>query len=299
MFIVRFILVMSIIACAAFFDNMDRKSSINNNIISLQNKSKFDKLDVLFVGSSYSYSGIKPSLLDSEGLSSYNLGIVSAGIEFYELIVDDYLENIKYPPKKIFILISPMTFSSWADNYSEYPIHRYLENPKSNIEVIIKYNHFSEFNSFFIRSIKKGIQNIFSINSNLPNRPIASRGYVHSNRVMSLSETKTRGYNYIPLIKENFINTRSSYLEEFVSKLEAKGIEVFYFELPTNRLRDYFNQYYLETYDLYIDNLSKSDNFLKINETLFTDRNFRNIDHMNDSGAEIATKEIINYLGNR
>lgn len=189
-----------------------------------------------------------------------------------------------------------MTFSSMADNYSAYPIHRYLENPKSNIEIIMKYNHFKKFRSMFRKSLKKGINNIFSNNSNFANPKIENRGYVYSDKVVTLSDVKNTEHLYSPLLSENLLNTKLSLLEEFTTSLKNKGMEVVYFELPTNKSRDYFSQDYLSSYDSFTEKLSKTNNFLKINTTLFTNSDFRNIDHMNDNGAVKATMKVVNYL---
>lgn len=58
MFVITFIVIIFILGGVASFDNLDRKTADNNNIVSLQNKAKYDSLDVLFVGNSYCYSGI-------------------------------------------------------------------------------------------------------------------------------------------------------------------------------------------------------------------------------------------------
>ena len=84
-----FFLIVCLLSVFSYFDNIDKNRSNNYNIITLQDKTNYDNLDVLFVGSSYSYSSIKPSLLDEISLSSYNLGIAAAGVEFYELLIDD------------------------------------------------------------------------------------------------------------------------------------------------------------------------------------------------------------------
>ena len=59
------------------FDNLDKDTSENHNIISLQSKSSYDSLDILFIGNSYCYSAIDTYILDSQSISSFNLGIAT------------------------------------------------------------------------------------------------------------------------------------------------------------------------------------------------------------------------------
>ena len=132
-------IIASIISVFGKYDNTDRYTSKNPNIYRLNIVSNYDNLDILFLGNSHCYSGIIPRMLDSIGVNSYNLGIATAGISFYEIIINDYLLNVNTPPQNIFIYLGPLTFSSKSDNYIKYPIHRYLDNPISNIEVVLNY----------------------------------------------------------------------------------------------------------------------------------------------------------------
>lgn len=295
-FNIVFILIVVLLSGFALFDNIDKNKSKNNNIITLQDKINYDNLDVLFVGSSYSYSSIKPSLLDEISFRSYNLGISAAGVEFYELVIDDYIENSKSNPKVIFINVSLMTFSSKVDDYSTYPIHRYLEIPKSHFQIVSKYNHYDKLITMLKKSIGKGIINIFTYNFGSDNREISNRGYIKSNHIVNQFIIKSTEHLYTPFLLEKFNNLKLERLKNLVSEIEKKGIKVVYFELPTNTLEKYFNINYLKEYESGLKELSKTNNLLRIDKSLFNELNYRNIDHMNDSGAEIATNEVITFL---
>lgn len=295
-FNIVFILIVVLLSGFALFDNLDKNKSKNNNIITLQDKINYDNLDVLFVGSSYSYSSIKPSLLDEMSLRSYNLGIGAAGVEFYELVIYDYIENSKSNPKVIFINVSPMTFSSKVDDYSTYPIHRYLENPKSHFQIASKYNRYDKLITMCKKSIGKGIINILTYNFDSNIGEVTNRGYIYSDEVVNKFITQSTKHLYTPFLKEKFDDIKLSHLKNIVSKIEKKGIKVVYFELPTNTLEKYFNINYLKEYESSLKDLSKTNNLLRIDKSLFTELNYRNIDHMNDSGAEIATNEVITFL---
>ena len=84
--------------------------------------------------------------------------------------------------------------------------------------------------------------------------------------------------------------------EDFILNLSKKEVKVIFYELPTNHLERYFNDDYLLSYNYFVNNLSKSFPLLKVNKLLFNDDNYRDIDHINNSGANLATKQIIYYL---
>ena len=279
------------------FDNIDKQTSNNHNIIRIQTKSNYDSLDILFVGNSYCYSGIIPSLFDEVGIRSYNLGIATAGPFFYELIINDYLEFINTKPKSIFILVSPITFSILADNFSAYPIHRYLENPKTNEEIVFQFGLPDEYINLFKKSVTKGIKNL--INKKVKNEEnyTTERGFIPSEITNNETIVQNTQYLYTPLKNENFNQQYFAYLKKIVRELETKGIKIVFYELPTNMLYEYFNSQYLLSYKSAIESL-KSDYIFLSNELKLNNDCFRNIDHLNTKGAEIATKSIIEKIKN-
>jgi len=280
------------------FDNIDKNTSNNSNIISLQNKSNFENLDVLFLGNSYCYSSIKPAMLDSVDIKSYNLGIASAGVEFYELIINDYLNNVSEYPETIFLLITPMTFSSKTDIYTDYPLHRYLENPISNFEIAITYDHFDELMPMYKRSVKKGFSNIFSYNKFKQKSIIdmKNKGFIESNQLVNKDIISKTIPWFSPLLNDIWDQNKVKKLKDLTKFIKSKGIEVVYFELPTNQLNNYFSQKYLMFYEKAVKTLSKSEKFLSIDDSLFLTIHYKDIDHMNSDGATIATNEVIKYL---
>ena len=75
-----------------------------------------------------------------------------------------------------------------------------------------------------------------------------------------------------------------------------KGIDVIFIEIPTNRLSTYFNSTFLSNYENLMNKLGEHTQILRLDSSKFQKSNYRNIDHMNSSGAFIATKEIIYFL---
>lgn len=279
------------------YDNADRHYTTNTNIITLQTKSKFDSLDVLFLGNSYCYSAIQPEILDKYNIKSFNLSVAAAGVEFYELIMMDYLKHVEAYPEKIFILLSPMTFSTKSDNYKLYPIHRYLEKPISNIELILMRKQLTYLLPLYKKSISKGVQNILTTKkvSNMTMQP-NKRGFVENHNTITQEGITKSEYLYTPLLNDSFDFKKINAIQEFVSSLEKLNINVYFLELPTNLLNNYFNDNYLTAYDQSLKELRKNNLIYSVSDSLFSTENFRNIDHMNASGSIIVSHQISNFL---
>ncbi|MBK8519571.1 MAG: hypothetical protein IPL54_01385 [Chitinophagaceae bacterium] len=257
------LLPLAIMLTIGLFDNSDKKYSPNENIIKLQNLNSFDSLDFLFVGNSYCYSGIKNSMFDSLNIRTFNLGIATAGPLFYKLTITDYLSSIKKYPNYTFLLVSPTSFSNGADNFSAYPIHRYLDKPVSNFSLAT-----SQLKMIFLypelvqKSFKKGVNNIISFNKTAPvnniNPLLASKGYESSKIIIDKKIVKETEGLYMPFKKETFSNSRYSILLDIIAILQEKGIKVILFDLPTNKLSKYYNAEFNKTYNDVIADLKKN-----------------------------------------
>ena len=290
------ILLSIVILVLSKFDNLDKTTTSNNNIISLQQKSKFDSLDILFVGNSYCYSGIMPSLFDKNNIKTYNLGIATAGPYFYEIIIDDYLEFVESKPKSIFILTSPMTFSSQADNFKEYPIHRYLEKPISNEKIIFQYDFELKYFDILTKSVKKGAHNLVKWNKeNKTNELIKSKGFLASSASNNDKITRNSRHLYLHLKNERFNQMKFEYMIKYLNRLQNKGIEIVYYELPTNMLNEYFSEIYMKSYKTALKKLKSSYRFIP-NDLYLKNKYFRNIDHLNTVGARIVTHNLIDRI---
>ncbi len=290
------ILLSIVILILSKFDNLDRAITSNNNIISLQQKSKFDSLDILFVGNSYCYSGIMPSLFDKNNIKAYNLGIATAGPYFYEIVINDYLEFVKSKPKSIFILVSPMTFSSQADNFKVYPIHRYLQRPISNEKIITRYNFEFKYFDFLMKSVKKGVHNLFNWKKGIKSKELMkSKGFLASTIANNDKIIHNSRHLYLPLKKERFNQIKFEYMIKYSNRLRDMGIEIVYYELPTNMLDEYFSEAYTKAYKTALNKLKSRYRFIPNNLSL-KNKYFRNIDHLNTVGARIVTHNLIDRI---
>ena len=292
---------LTLMVTIGLFDNSDKKYSPNENVIKLQNLNRFDSLDFLFVGNSYCYSGIKNSMFDSLNIRTFNLGIATAGPLFYKLIITDYLSSIKKYPGYIFLLVSPTSFSGGADNFNAYPIHRYLNKPISNVGLVTaRLSTVLLYPELVNKSYKKGLNNIISFNKVVPANKIkpilAAKGYESSKTIIDDKVIKETEALYIPFKEENFSHSKYSILLDIITLLQQKGIKVILFDLPTNKLTQYYNAEFNKTYNAAISDLKKKFNFIPLAQINLNDSCYRNQDHMNDFGAEIVTNHLINSI---
>ncbi len=297
--VVLFLLIpTAIVRMVGNYDAIDAAFSHNNNVISLQHKNEFDSLDILFTGNSYCYAGIIPKVFDSAGLNTLNLGIATCGPQFYELIIHDYLLHAKQQPKAIFILLSPMIFSTDADNFGEYAIHRYLLNPLSNEQLAQQFGLYNKYIDYTIRSFKKGTTNL------LKKQPLPdveeyrmNRGFVTKDVAATENDIQQAAKLYEPLRKETFNQSKFEQLMQLVTQLKGKGIQVVFYQLPSNRLEDFFSKEYMEDYHGIVSELTKTE--IVINQlNLPRDKYYRDIDHLNTEGAYLSSNNIVATIKN-
>ncbi len=279
-------------------DKLDKYSNSNETIQTIICKDKFDSLDVLFVGNSYSYSGIYANMFDTAGLKVFNLGIAASGVYFYDLLVNDYLKSCKKVPKTICFVISPMTFSKKSDDFIAYPIHRYLNQDLTNIEITKSYQLYSSFFSMTAKSLRKSFQNQFS-KSNLNHQQLncSEKGFIKNDKIADSLSIVKDFIKYQSLKNEQFDLKKSSFFINNIKLLQSKSIEVMILELPTNQLNSCFNETYLEQYEAFWKIVSMGfNNVYRIPSEHFSKEHYRDIDHLNTNGAIFATQKIIQKL---
>ncbi len=280
------------------FDNKIIPDDIN--AVKAKYSYMYDSLDYLFMGNSFVYSGIDPIILDSSGYKCFNFGISTAGVSYYEILINDYLKNIKKPPKTILLLVSPMTFSSAADNWQAYPIHRYLISPLSNEYILFRFNTYREYLGTIRKSSVKGFKYLKSL---ITNNSASKRDSIFQNKGFFPSKEV-----YTPQIYKNSVNLYKSFLKDefpkdkvndlivMAKKYQNMNIRVLFFEMPAFKLHYFFSKEYMVSYNASLQQI-KRNNFTIIPCKNDMDSTcFRNIDHMNNKGAEIYTRFLIQFL---
>lgn len=276
----------------ASFDHKDRMTNHDINILKLANMKQFDSLDILFTGSSFCYSGVFNPYFDSLGYKTFNLGTAAAGPYFYQIIIDDYLRNVKKQPALIMMSIAPNTFSSISDNFLAYPVHRYINDPLSNEKIATGYNYLAEYPEMEMKSVSKGISNLLNRHSYTSHTTdtgvLANKGFFKSYAVFNPANEKEEAKTYAHIKFDKFDYQKLEHLKSFARSLKERNIQVAFFEIPTYKLRTFFNEKYLAAFE-------KSKTELQSEFIYFTDDSnlplscFRSIDHINTQGAMIYT----------
>ncbi|MBU0469177.1 MAG: hypothetical protein KKD07_10565 [Candidatus Omnitrophica bacterium] len=280
------------------FDNIDHLYNSNHNIRRIRSIELFDDLDILFIGNSYTYAGINPEIFDKYGLKTYNLGIATAGPDFYDLILNDYFKRTRTKPQRIMILLSPVIFSNLADDWAAYPMHRYLKYPVSNENIILKYGKPGKYPGMLTKSLKKGFTNLILKNKNkmLQNFDIIDRkGFSFDDTVIT-DDLRKKNRHLYSSCKSDLLDMKDlDKLLALANLLKHQGIEVVFYELPANELNTFFTSDYLESYKKLVNSINNQFAVFRSNIEL-EQKYYRDLDHLNVFGAEIISENIISKL---
>jgi len=280
------------------FDNIDRSYSNNLNIAKFREIKQLGPLDYLIVGNSYAYSSVDPRRLARLGKQAYNLGVAAAGVDSYEIIIDDYLKLAPQRPKNLLILISPMTFSSMSDNFESYPIHRYLNQPLPNEYLLVKFNLPEIYIKLLKKSSAKGFKHLLlRSNASAGDKEIRYQGFIPNNDVYNDGVYRKEKYMYEGFKKDVFPFNKARYLLGLAKQYEKAGLPVVFYEPPTFKLNEFFSRQYLSDYEKTVK-MIQGEKFTVIRyPDQLGAKYFRNIDHMNSKGAKIFTDYLIKQLG--
>ncbi|MDJ0842090.1 MAG: hypothetical protein QNK37_36650 [Acidobacteriota bacterium] len=288
-----------ILKAVGMLDNLDRT---NENILRIRQVGTLSNLDVLFVGNSYTHTGIDPLQLRESGLETYSLGINAAGVAFYRLLLDDYTRQTGAIPKTIMLLVSPMSFSRFADTFPSIPIHRYLYHPLSNETVAWRFG--APYDQLLRRSFRKGLANaplLFTAEEESADMKemLTYRGFVPSRMTFSGKVHPEIAASYEPLSRDPFPMDSLEDLQDLALEYRNKGARVVFYELPTGEAPGLFHAQFLDDYERALADLKK--NGFEVLRIQWDTRplDFRNMDHLNSRGAARATGAIAEYLSEK
>jgi hypothetical protein len=259
----------------------------------------YEAIELLFLGSSYTYSSLNPQYFDSIGLKSYNLGISGAGVFFTELVLDDYYNAVKIKPKYLIIDISHFAFCDKSDDFLTYPLHRYLNKALTHEALLWKYPGYSPlYLELLAKSSKKGLSCVVSTKMNLNNSNCINRGFYTDDTEIDRKIEKEDSLKFKFLKDAKFDKKKFYSLSCIVKKYRDKGIKVFWFEAPTQQLKYFFNEQYRKDYEKALTALRKNENMKEfdLNDLMLEREDFRNTDHLNTKGAKKISIAISNHL---
>jgi len=248
------------------------------------------------MGSSITYASINPAYFDSIGLRTFNFGIATAGPQFYEILIDDYLKNTHKTPMNVALAINPAMFTNKADDFKAYPIHRYLKTPVSNIELVMKYNMWLDYPGLLHKSSLKGFRNIGTFimrkKSGKNADPMQTKGFYPSEDTYSEDGVNHEGY-YGEIALKDF-EGKTQKLIEVAEKYKELGINIIFHEVPDFKLRSNLSENLLQKYDTFLEQIKKDDRFTFYDTYFELDStHFRDYEHMNNKGADNYTKYFI------
>ncbi|MBV9988290.1 MAG: hypothetical protein JO301_11455 [Chitinophagaceae bacterium] len=294
------VILVALIFIVGQFDHIDRddlNSDMNIRRLSIQRQS--DSLDILFAGSSYVYSGIDPLVFDSAGIRSFNLGTAAAGPYFTQLVVDNYLRNAKRAPKAVFCLLSPNLFLESMDDFKSYPVHRYLQPAMTNAAITRQFSLGARaYAELTLNSFRKGLVNIFRIRSHTPNAASLSlqlhKGFYSSDEITTEAKEKEEAPAMAWMRTAAFSGRKASALMDWAAQLRERGIEPVFFQLPSNKLEQFFSTRYLQSFDSLRSRIAQ--NYLLLDPPAAGPHEFRNSDHLNRYGAALASYELLRQI---
>jgi hypothetical protein len=259
----------------------------------------YEATELLFLGSSYTYSSMNPQYFDSIGLKSYNLGISGAGVYFTELVLDDYYNAVKIKPKYLIIDISHFAFSDKSDDFLTYPLHRYLNKPLTHEALLWNYPEYTpKYLELLAKSSKKGLSSIVSAKMNFNDLRCINRGFYTDDTAIDQKIEKEDSIKFKFLKDAKFDKSKLSKLSGIAKKYRDKGIKVFWFEAPTQQLKYFFNEQFRKDYEKALSALRRNENMKEfdLNNLIFEREDFRNTDHLNTRGAKKISIAISNHL---
>lgn len=265
---------------------------------------KFDSLDGLFVGSSYTYSGLNPRQFDTLGWKTYNLSIGGTGVYFIELIVEDYLKTHEQAPKRVIIDISPQTFSDQTDDWMAYAIHRHLLQPLSHEALVFRYAALGDYFKLLRKSAWQGWKNIGKSPIPLSFEEDSFdlyRGF-YANYTRRNAATKQQDARLLKGLKlARFESAKLRRLIWLIEDCKSQNIEVYWFIAPVKDLNPYYARPYLDAYEEAVAVLRRLKTAIEIpiDNTVFQNSDYRNTDHLNVWGAEKLGRQVISTLGAR
>jgi hypothetical protein len=306
-FCVKFIIfllgIFSIFYILGRFDDLVIRNNVDS-IFKIREAGKYDSLDYLILGNSYAYSDVSCDPFDSLGLKYYNLGIQAASSHYYEMVLNDYLGQVKVAPKNILIMVSPIMFADVSDDWENYTIHSNFIKPLSNFDIFLKYEiGFRRFLMLSIKSAKTGLENLFYFSTNKTFEPspdfISTRGFIRRNGVLEPKDTLNPEDLWLNMNESKFNTEKYNYLLDIVKKLKEKNINIIFYEPPVFITQKYFSEQFMKSYFFSMKQLENM-NFKIIYKNEYNNNlsitDYCNLDHMNNKGADKYTRYLLKTL---
>jgi hypothetical protein len=269
-----------------------------------------EKLDILFVGSSHTYSAIDPQVFAESKIKTMNLGLATAGPIYYTYMIRAFLAHNE-KPGKIVIQTNYQDFTDKSDNIS-YGYFIYLDI-WNRLAYYVEKKDFKSFLTSLSRTYLN--RDIFSSaidvyfgkkeKAKWDNGFIYTEGSLEDNRTMA--DSLELYHSYFKDDPNHLLEEKFKIFSNMLSSLKKSGIDVIIIDLPEyHLLKDDSSYQPLRTrfvkkmvaitsqygYPFIDFNVAESCEDLRKNKRLF-----RDVDHMNWHGGKIFSRILMDTLG--
>lgn len=264
--------------------------SIGHTYTRLQEVKRIGKVDVLFLGSSHTYSGFDTRIFDSGGYSCFNLGSSSQTHLQTKVLLNRYLNQLD--PKLIIYEIYPLVFSLDGVE-SAIDVISSDRNDISSIRMALGINNPKVYNAIYHSIIKDLLGRTYRYKESkvLNGYTYIGRGY--SQRVEAF-------YKYTTHPKK-FIDPRPEQIEAFRQNLafikENTSAEIMLVYAPITKAlyQSYSNMAYFDSL------MSSYGNYYNFNQKTILDDSlhFYDAHHLNQEGVNRFNADLLRLVQDR
>ncbi len=301
LFFIKLIIGLAPISIVSRFDSLSNNEH-SERIKQYATRQEF--YNTILLGNSHTYNGIIPEILDSlTEMTSFNLGLPSAGPKTIDLIIKDLSLQQRLKPETLIINIGPEMFTVGADNFELFPIHRHLKNPKSHFFMFQNGSvPFSQLLPSYFKSYRKAFSFFFKYEpKNGKQNNHIYKGFIPKTKIYN--GEKNEAY----LIYRNAEFDWESFKDfcGIIYRLLKQDKFVFIHEPPNNKLGQYFNVIYLNRYEKYKGKMVNFFNpfhrfsYFQTSESSYTSDYFGDIDHLNMRGARKYSLFLCKQINSR
>ncbi len=242
-------------------------------------------VNTLIIGSSHAYRGIDPRILESYGISSFNLGTSAQTPRQSELILRRYVDIFK--PKSVILDVYPPLFCRKGVE-STLDIVSNDTNDIQSFELVLNERNALTFNTFVLSSFYQyfGIKNEFKENRHKAKDSYITGGFVESN-------SEKRVNDRIDSFEIEILDSQLSAIESIKRICEERGIRLIMTFAPVTK-KKYESFRNIETFESVVKNFEYYDfnTIIALEDSI----DFMDSHHLNQSGVHKYNRMLVETI---
>lgn len=257
-----------------------------------------DSIQILALGSSVGRAGIDPTCFSEYAFNAAN---VSQDLETDCALIEKYLPRTKKLKDVIFALLPNSYCGRMGEGVESWRLRKYhiymnLNVEKSHYSEMFEINNLSSATQQIEKHIR-GIQTVECYKNGMGNDTIIESEVESLKQAIRISKIHNEGYtphNYDAIVPR---------FKDVVSMITSKGVDVYLVLMPscftyTSRI-DKKMLFECDSISKQIDSLSPLVHYLNLFEdSSYTNMDFRNSNHLSQSGARKLSIKLNNIIGN-